>query len=215
MQTSDGSSVLDFARALLDMNRVAAKRLFDLPRDPSGGGAATEELVVPALEYIGTGWEAGRFSLSQVYMASRICEELVATRAVVRTADGEALPAVAIGALLDHHGLGKRIVTSVLRAAAYRVLDYGEGLTVPEMASQALADQVPVLLVSTLMLPSALKVRNLREFFDAAPHAPKLVVGGAPFRLDPTLGSEVGADRVGRTASDALAIVNALLGSPS
>ena len=215
MKTSEGDVTLEFVRALLDMNRVAARHLFDGFRDGQVRDGSVEDLIVPALEYVGAGWETGRYSLSQVYMASRICEELAGEGTFARSTVGAAKAPLAIGVLLDHHSLGKRIVISVLRAAGYQVLDYGDGLTVQEMASRALADQVPVLLVSTLMLPSALKVRQVRELFDAAPNAPRLVVGGAPFRLDPSLGPEVGADHVGRTASDALAIVAALLGDES
>ena len=38
------------------------------------GWLVVDKVVVPALENIGQGWEEGRVSLSQVYMAGRICE---------------------------------------------------------------------------------------------------------------------------------------------
>jgi methanogenic corrinoid protein MtbC1 len=64
-----------------------------------------------------------------------------------------------------------------------------------------------VLLVSTLLLPSALRVKDLRRRLDEL-HAPtRLIVGGAPFRLDPQLWREVGADANGNSATDAIALV--------
>jgi len=38
-----------------------------------------EQVVVPALEQIGDGWESGDVALSQIYMSGRICEKLVDT----------------------------------------------------------------------------------------------------------------------------------------
>ncbi len=119
MQTSEGDVILEFVEALLDMNRVAARHLFDGFRDGEVGDGPAEDLIVPALESVGAGWETGRYSLSQVYTASRICEELAGARTFARTAEGTATATVAIGVLLDHHSLGKRIVISVLRAAGY------------------------------------------------------------------------------------------------
>jgi methanogenic corrinoid protein MtbC1 len=57
------------------------------------------------------------------------------------------------------------------------------------------------------MYPSALRVRDVVNGLAARGSKAKVVVGGAPFRLDAKLGEAVGADRVGRTASDALRIV--------
>ena len=38
---------------------------------------AVEQLVIPALEQIGTCWYEGSVALSQVYMSGRFCEELI------------------------------------------------------------------------------------------------------------------------------------------
>jgi methanogenic corrinoid protein MtbC1 len=64
-----------------------------------------------------------------------------------------------------------------------------------------------VLLVSTLMLRAALQVRHLVRLLQSAGSPVRVVVGGAPFRLDPGLWKEVGADAMGFTASDALPLL--------
>ena len=61
------------------------------------------------------------------------------------------------------------------------------------------------------MLPSALKIKELRAKLDVAGLAVKLVVGGAPFRFDPQLWREVGADACGQNALEAIEIVRGLL----
>jgi trimethylamine corrinoid protein len=190
-------------------DRVRAKQLLTaFPAVPESAQTA-ELLIVPALEEVGRRWETGSLSLAHVYMAGRICEEFADEFFGAGVSDTDrAVPSVAIGALIDHHALGKRIVHSMLRAAGVPVLDYGQGLTPEAMAERAGKDAIRVLLVSCLMLPSALAVSRLRERLAAlAPTPPRVIVGGAPFRLDPDLWRKVGADAAGSNAADALRLV--------
>jgi trimethylamine corrinoid protein len=202
-------TVYVFIQALLDVNRLKAGRIlaeasgkchnpFDL----------LENVVVPALEHIGREWEQGNVSLSQIYMSGRICEEL--TDHWLKpdaTEDKETPAAIAISVLCDHHVMGKRIVLSYLRARGIRVIDYGHGLSVDELVEKVLADRISILLVSVLMLPSALKVRQLIEKLAAQNAGVKVIVGGAPFRMDEQLWKTVGAHATGKSAGDALKLV--------
>jgi methanogenic corrinoid protein MtbC1 len=117
---------------------------------------------------------------------------------------------VALAVLEDHHLLGKRMVLSVLRSAGVGVLDYGS-VGVAELAARAVRDGVEVVLVSALMLRSALKVKELIERLGGPARSVRVAVGGAPFRLDAELWKEVGADAVGLSAAEAPAIVAQLL----
>lgn len=128
--------------------------------------------------------------------------------------------------LEDYHLLGKRIVYSVLRAAGYQLKDYGQ-MNAEELVKRTWDDKIEILLISTLMLPSALKVKVVRENLDKleklektkphsgdnpGPHSNiKIIVGGAPFFFDTELYKEVGADAMGRSASDVPAIVSSLM----
>jgi methanogenic corrinoid protein MtbC1 len=94
-----------------------------------------------------------------------------------------------------------------VRAAGWPLQYLGHGLTAEALAARAAADGVRVLLVSTLMLRAALQVRELVRALRAARAPARVVVGGAPFRIDPTLWREVGADAMGAKASDAPALV--------
>jgi len=200
-----------FKRALLTLDKHEARRLADETRSGRGAIGVAEALVAPALEHIGQAWEAGTVALSQVYMCGRLCEELVNAMFPEAAADGgraRAAP-LAIATLDDYHMLGKRIVLAALRASGFAVRDYGR-VTVEEVAARARADEVEVLLLSTLMLPAALRVKELRALLARQGSRARLVVGGAPFRLDPHLAREVGADEFGRNSADAIAIVRRL-----
>jgi len=202
--------VLAFEAALLAMDRVAAERLLAEAGGTVGGPERLERLMMPALERIGRNWEAGTVSLSQVYMSSRICEDLM--QAVLPpTAPGRLRhPPLAIAVLEDTHALGKRIVQASLHAAGYALTDYGQGVTAEELAGNAARDGIRILLVSVLMLRSALRVARLAECLRAAGGGIRLVVGGAPFLLEPALWREVGADAMGRNAAEALEMIRTI-----
>jgi methanogenic corrinoid protein MtbC1 len=121
------------------------------------------------------------------------------------------LPRHAIVVLNDYHSLGKRIVLSVMRASGFDTLNYGR-MTVDELVERVIADKVKILLISVLMLPAALQVKEVRAGLKARGCDVRIVVGGAPFLFDAELWREVGADAMGRNAADAVAIVRKWMG---
>jgi len=199
-----------FERTLLQIDRVQAKDLFADFHRQHDGFQALEVLTAATLERIGGKWEEGTVSLSQVYMSGVICEELIEDYLPRLSISRKNDPRLAIAVLLDHHALGKRIVTSIVRAGGYDLLDFGQGVEVDELVRLTLEHRVEILLISTLMLPSALRVREVREKLTAAGSRVKIVVGGAPFRLDGTLWESVGADADGKNASDILGTLEAM-----
>jgi methanogenic corrinoid protein MtbC1 len=201
-----------FKRALLTLDDGEARWLVDGVCAGRPAIEVIESVVAPALEQLGLAWEAGTVALSQVYMAGRLCEKIVnAMLPEQKEAPGVPRSPLAIATLDDYHLLGKRIVLAALRASGFAVRDYGQG-SAEEISARAVADGVGILLVSTLMLPSALRVKDLRALLARRGSTARLVVGGAPFRMDPRLGAEVGADEVGTNTGEALAIVRRLTG---
>ncbi|MBF0272467.1 MAG: cobalamin-dependent protein [Magnetococcales bacterium] len=196
-----------FRDALESFDRSRAEALFQqaLAMDPPLD--MVESLIVPTLERIGSDWESGCIALSQVYMSGRMCEDLV-SRAfdAEHTEMPEGQPRRAIVVLHDYHMLGKRIVYSILRASGFPLLDYGR-LSVEELVERVIVDRVEELLISVLMLPSALKVREVRNALRTKGVAVRILVGGAPFLFDPDLWREVGADAMGRNAAEGIRIL--------
>lgn len=200
--------------ALLGLDRVRARQLLEQARVREGRMQAIEGLVVPAMERIGIAWEQGRLALAQVYMAGRICEEAVDAVLLSDSSIAPDGPRIGLAVYKDQHMLGKRIVGSILKSSGYRVVDYGQGLEAEPLAARVLEDRVPLLMVSVLMLHSALHLPELKTALARGSSPPILVAGGAPFRFDPSLGREVGADAVGTTALDALRFARHYVGEP-
>jgi methanogenic corrinoid protein MtbC1 len=198
--------------ALLAVDRIGAGRIVKESCTPGSPFMCLESLIVPALEEIGRRWEAGDAALSQVYMSGRICEEIVDTMLPPEDTRRVNQPQMAIAVLEDHHTLGKRIVISVLRAGGFEVTDYGHGVTVDDLVLKVTRDNVKILLISTLMLPAALRAGEAIARIKKTLPGTLIIVGGAPFNFDPLLWKEVGADAMGRTASDTLELVKTMAG---
>lgn len=203
-----------FEAALLALDRLKANEILEHTRGTWSPMEQLKYIVVPTLERIGSGWETDRIALTQVYMAGRICEELVEKILPREAPDRKRQPKMAITVLQDYHLLGKRIVLSALRASGYELKDYGR-MDVDELVEQTLKDRIELLFISALMLPSALQVESVKKQLDQSQSPVRIVVGGAPFRVDDTLWKTVGADAMGQDASDAVTLIDRLTGVPS
>ncbi|MEI6600857.1 MAG: cobalamin-dependent protein [Comamonadaceae bacterium] len=201
-----------FQQSLAALDRVKADALFQEALATMAPIQAVEQLVVPSLEHIGAAWHRGDLALSQVYMSGRFCEALVDGALPPSDPDRKHQPRSAIVVLSDYHDLGKRIVYSIMRASGFELFDYGR-MDVDQLVERAIADQLRVLMISVLILPSALKVKQVCSRLKERGVDVKVVVGGAPFLFDAQLWQDVGADAMGSSASEAVAIVERLMGA--
>lgn len=201
----------EFLNALLSVDRIEASEIINQIISNNLGFPYIETLIIDTLTSIGDGWETGQYALSQVYMSGILCEEIIDRVIEVIEIDRKDTPKMAIGVLLDYHALGKRIVTSVIKASGYTIIDLGYGLSVDELVTKTVEADVDILLISTLMLSSALKIRDVTEKLKAAGKDIKVIVGGAPFRFDETLWKRVGAEVDGKNATNIVRIIESLV----
>jgi len=211
---SPSDLVTALEQALLSLDRLTARDILQASPPLGSPHQQIEQIIIPTLERIGEGWSAGDVSLAQVYISSRICEELVNEILPPASPSRIDRPKMAIAVLEDYHLLGKRIVYAVLRAGGFELADYGQ-VTVDELVQRILDDDIDIALISTLMLPSALRIKDVRDRLNDAGADVKLVVGGAPFRLDSQLWREVGADATANSASDTVDVLHRLIGAPA
>lgn len=198
----------DLREALLASDRVGCEQVLKQALITMSPLQCAELLYGPALHDIGEAWTRGEVALAQLYVCGRISEQQIQDLLPHSVRVQEKPLRLGIAVLADHHNLGKKIVVSILRAAGYAVQDYGSGLTPADLAARARADDLQALLVSALMLPSALQVKELTALL--ADHPMKVFVGGAPFLFDRQLWQQVGADAMGANAASALALLDDL-----
>jgi monomethylamine corrinoid protein len=194
-------------RALLDLDHVGARRILGTVGNGVLTAATLDSLVAPVLVRLGDAWGRGDVALSQVYMSGRMCERLINSLDLESIRLRADQPRIAIGVLEDAHVLGEQIVLQMLRSAGYAVHDLGIRLTVNDIVNAVRRHQIEVLVLSVLMLRSALRISEVRERLAQEGLATAIVVGGAPFRFDPSLASEIGVNYAGITASDILPIM--------
>ena len=196
----------EFKNSLLDFDTDKAKNL--LSEHISEKKEEIPILIEEVLSEIGNEWQNGELALSQVYMSGKICEEIVEELFPCNNNNEFSEHKIAIVTFNDFHSLGKKIVMSVLRSVGFSIKDIGQGLNVQNLADTIIKEKIDILLISVLMLPSALKIRELRETKIIKEANLKILVGGAPFTFDSTLWQQVGADAMGHTPSDAIQILN-------
>ncbi len=205
------AAVESFEQALLSMDREGAGKIMAEGLKRTEPVSFVESVMVRALEHIGESWETGAVSLSQVYMSGRMCEEFMNQILPPRGSTDQDHLRIAIAVLEDYHMLGKRLVSSVLTAHRLDFVDYGR-METDELVRQVEEDRIEVLLISTLMLPSALQTKALIGLLADRGLNVAVIVGGAPFRLDKTLYREVGADATADRASDVVRVIRQVVG---
>lgn len=192
-----------FKKTLLNIDKIEAQRLLEKAQSNIDPFEIVNEVVVPVLEQIGCAWQDGTLALSQIYMSGRICEQLIDELLPASSNLRKNQPKMAIAVLNDYHFLGKRIIYSQIRSAGFELKDYGRK-TVDELVDSICEDGIEVILISTLMYPSALDIKQVKERLNKDTHGVKILVGGAPFNMDERLWQEVGADAMGYDGSEAL-----------
>lgn len=200
----------DFTDALLSLDRVAVQKIIASTTPGISPLNFVENVVVVALDRIGKRWQEGTVSLAQIYMGGRICEQLVDEILPPAAPERKNQPKMAICTLVDHHMLGKSIVYSLLRASGFELSDYGS-LSVHELVERVKKDGLKILLISVLMLPSALQIKTVKDLLNNSNCDVKIIVGGAPFRFDKNLWREIGVDGMCENASEAVAVIGKVM----
>lgn len=200
----------ELLQAILSTDNFRAEQIInDLPKISTQD--FVEQIIVPAMAQIGNGWEDGSVAISQVYMGAKICESLIAKTTDPTAEFRQPQLHFAITVLEDFHLLGKSIIYSVLRGLGYRIDDFGR-TTVEQLVEKVEQESIDILLISTLMLRSALKIPDLRKRLEERGLRVKLLVGGAPFRFDTQLWQEVGADATAVGTTELIPILEELTG---
>lgn len=190
-------------QAMLSFDREAVRHLLIDELAEAPFTEIIERLVTPVLAKIGEKWRKGEVALSQIYLSAKVTDDILnemldAAGAKVRRESG-----IATVCLEDYHLLGIHVVKMVIRSSGHEVLDYGR-MELNDLVDRVCGDNVRYLLVSTLMLRSALRVQQLREMLEARGCYVCIIVGGAPFRFDASLCSRVRADFTSGSPSEAL-----------
>lgn len=167
-----------------------------------------EKGYVPGIEKVGRLWEKGEYFLPELITAAECMKtamDILQPELVKAQIETKSLGKVVIGTVEgDIHDIGKNLVSSMLAANGFKVVDLGADVKLEafiEKAQEVNADFIclSALLTTTMLgqkkLIEMLKEKNLYGRF-------KVMVGGAP--VNRQWAEEIGADGYGENAISAV-----------
>jgi trimethylamine corrinoid protein len=191
-----------YNEAVFETDKDAA---FEVVNDALAKGVSAEDMVfkvvIPAVEEMMSRiTQDPDANLAQHFMTAQIAAEVTEKMLLLFRKPPEIIGRAVIGtASGDLHSLGKRIVMGCLKSMMVDVIDLGVNVSAERFVDEAVRLDAHVIAISAMMVHTAngeqgcRKVRQLlheRGLEDRI----RLVVGGAPYRFDPELYKNVGAD---------------------
>lgn len=210
-----GELMLKYLESLLEGRRAQAGSLVLGAAD---GGTDIRDLYMSVLQAaqveIGRMWHRGEISVADEHFATATTEHvmsLLSARSPDRPSRNRRVVASAVAG--DLHCLGVRMVAEFFEMDGWDVIYLGADMPAADVIGAVAGHRAHVLALSAT---SFLGLRGLGELIDAVRRAadvgaPKVIVGGAPFRLVPDLHEELGADATAPSAPEAVALANRLL----
>lgn len=205
--TAGGGAALGLAgnieKGLKEQAHAAAKTLLET-RDALD---IINEEIIPALDHVGKGFEAGTVFLPQLLMSAEaakaafeVIKEKMQESGQTQEKKGKVILATVKG---DIHDIGKNIVKVLLENYSYDVVDLGKDVPPEAVVKTAVEQQIRLVGLSALMTTTVPSMEEtIRQLRREAPWV-KVMVGGAV--LTEEYARTMGADRYCR---DAMASVN-------
>lgn len=190
-------------RGLKEQSAEAARQLLGT-RDAL---LVIDEEIIPALDHVGKGFEAGTVFLPQLLMsaeAAKAAFEVIKAKMSASGQKQERKGSVILATVKgDIHDIGKNIVKVLLENYSYDVIDLGKDVPPEKVVETAVREHVALVGLSALMTTTVPSMEEtIRQLREQAPWV-KVMVGGAV--LTEEYAATIGADRYCR---DAMASVN-------
>ena len=174
-----------------------------------------DQVLIPALDQVGQGFEAGRIYLPQLLMsaeAAKAAFEAVqaAMAGTPRQRQGTVVLATVEG---DIHDIGKNIVRVLLENYGFEVVDLGRDVAAEQVVEAAKRPGVRLVGLSALMTTTVVNMEKTIRALRAACPEVKVVVGGAV--LTGEYAAAIGADAYAPDAMSTVRFASQVYPSPS
>ena len=172
------------------------------------------EDVIPALNAVGAGYEAGRIYLPALLISAEAAgvafEKLKARLTAEGGAPAERGPFVLATVEGDIHDIGKNIVRLILENYGFRVIDLGRDVPPERIVSAVLEHHAPLCGLSALMTTTVPAMeRTVAALRKEAPFC-RTIVGGAVLTAE--VAAAMGADRYAPDPMEAVRFANEVIG---
>lgn len=201
------------AEAVSPLKKCILRGMADGARKAAGEALKTREALsiinsdlIPALDEVGKGFEAGGVFLPQLLMSAEAARAAFAVMKERMVADD--VPVKKRGTVIlatvkgDIHDIGKNIVKVLLENYGFQVLDLGRDVAPEAVTDCAVREHAPVVGLSALMTTTVPSMEEtIRQLKSRAPWV-KIMVGGAV--LTKEYADSIGADGYCRDAMDSV-----------
>ena len=168
--------------------------------------------IVPALEVVGKGFEAGTVFLPQLLMAAEAASAAfdVVRAALPADASAKRGPVVIATVKGDIHDIGKNIVRALLENYGFSVIDLGRDVPPEKIVETARREKAKLIGLSALMTTTVGFMEETIRQVRAAGLDAKVVVGGAVLTAE--YAKEIGADYYGKDAMASVRVAEEVFG---
>lgn len=158
--------------------------------------------IVPALNEVGEGFEAGTVFLPQLLMSASAAQEAfdVVRALIPKESKGEEEKIVIATVFGDIHDIGKNIVRALLENYGFSVVDLGKNVPKEEILNAVKKHGAKLLGLSALMTTTAREMADTVRYVKENVPDIKVVVGGAVITQD--YAKKIGADCYGADAME-------------
>jgi len=167
-----------------------------------------EDGYTPGIDKVGELWEEGEYFLPELVMAAEAMKAAIEVLKPELEKKKESTPnigTVIMGTVEgDIHDIGKTLVSSLLSAAGFSVIDLGADVPIGKFIEEAKRNNADIIGLSALLTTTMvnqkkviekLKEEGIRDRF-------KVIVGGAP--ISKKWGNDIGADDAPMSAMEAV-----------
>ncbi len=156
--------------------------------------ALINDQLVPALDTVGRGFEAGRLFLPQLLMSAEAAKAAFEVlKAYLPQGEGESLGTVLLATVKgDIHDIGKNIVKVLLESHRFTVVDLGKDVPPERIVEEAKDRSIALVGLSALMTTTAPYMEETIRQLKAAGVSARVMVGGAVITAD--YAKSIGAD---------------------
>jgi methylmalonyl-CoA mutase cobalamin-binding domain/chain len=176
-----------------------------------------KQSVQPAMDIVGERFQCGDAYLPELILsgdAARVALDKILPYVSAEDKAAARRGTVVIGTMFgDNHDIGKNIVSAILAAHGFKVVDLGINVPPKDYIEAAIKEKADIIAASTLITTSLPYQRQIVQLLKDMGQREKFffIIGGGP--VTPEWTKEIGADGYGRDANDAAAVCSKLLQS--
>jgi len=201
--------VLDFN---IDIAEETAKEAIDSGVDPVEAANALTE----GIQIVGDKFGSGELFLPDLVCASEVLKKafpVINAEIEKRGEKAASLGKVVLGTVFgDIHNIGKDMVSTLLYAAGFEVIDLGINVKSEDFLKAVREESPDILAMSALLTTTSAEQKNVIEGLVKAGlrDKVKIIVGGSPINQE--FADLIGADGYGATAPEGVRMVKRFLG---